>query len=51
MLHLFQQAVNPQLSFRHCFDHWAQIALDLREPRRKRVLQATQFEEKCRLLS
>jgi hypothetical protein len=51
MLHLFQQAVNPALPLRDCFENWTAIAFDLREPPRKRGLQATQFEEKCAILS
>lgn len=51
MLHLFQQAVNPKLGLRDGLEHWAAIAFDLREPRRKRGLQAAQLEEKCAMLS
>jgi len=51
MLHLFQQAVNPALSLRDCFEHWAEIAFDLREPPRKRELQTAQLEKKCAMLS
>jgi hypothetical protein len=51
MLHLFQQAVNPALSLRNCLEDWQAIALDLREPRRKRVLQATKLEQCCAILS
>ena len=51
MLHLFQQAVNPALSLRNCLEDWQAIALDLREPRRKRVLQAAEIEENYSSLS
>ena len=45
MLHLMQEAINPQLGLRRCLTNWADISLDLREPRRKRLLQATEMEE------
>lgn len=45
MLHLLQQTVNPPLSLRCCLAHWDDISLDLREPRRGRVLQAAQLGE------
>jgi hypothetical protein len=51
MLHLVQQAVNPKLGLAECLEHWAAIAFDLREPRRRRGLQADQLEENCAILS
>ena len=51
LLHLLQQAVNPPLGLRDCLDSWDTITLDLREPRRKRRLQAAKLERYAKLLS
>ena len=45
MLHLLQEAVNLPLGLRKSTGRWDAISLDLREPPRKRVLQAAQLEQ------
>jgi hypothetical protein len=51
MLHLLQETVNPMLGLRKCLSNWDALSLDLREPRRRRALQAAQLEQPANLLS
>lgn len=45
MLHLLQTAVSPRLSLAQCLANWPAISLALREPPRKRELQAATLEQ------
>lgn len=51
MLHLLQEAVNPPLGLRNCISEWEAISFDLREPPRRRVLQAESIEQDVARLS
>ena len=51
MLHLLQGALNPPLGLRKCIGEWDAISLDLREPPRRRALQAENLEQDVALLS
>jgi len=44
MLHLIQSALNPFLSLRQCIKDWGDISKSLREPRRKREIQAEKLK-------
>jgi hypothetical protein len=39
MLHLLRDAINPALPLAACLRAWPEIAYQLREPRRRRLLQ------------
>ena len=45
MLHLLQTAITPHLSLAECLPNWPAISLQLREPPRKRELQAARLEK------
>jgi hypothetical protein len=47
MLHLIRQALNPRLNIAACLGDWYQISRSLREPPRKRQLQAEHLEGLC----
>lgn len=51
MLHLLAEAVNPPLGLRKCNAKWEAISLDLREPPRRRALQAETLEQHVARLS
>lgn len=51
LLHLLQTAVNPRLSLADCLPNWDTISLLLREPPRKRELQAAHLERHLLALS
>jgi hypothetical protein len=51
MLHLLQETVNPRLGLGQCLSNWEALSFDLREPRRRRTLQAAELEQPADLLS
>jgi hypothetical protein len=51
LLHLLRTAITPRLSLAECLSNWPAISLDLREPPRKRELQAARLEQNLLALS
>jgi hypothetical protein len=51
LLHLLQTAISPRLSLAQCLGNWPVISMALREPPRKRELQAARMEQNLHRLS
>lgn len=51
LLHLLRTAITPRLSLAQCLSSWPTISLALREPPRKRELQAARLEQDLSMLS